>query len=102
MKRRGGRPCQSKIKNRKSKIQPRRRRGDLTVSPCTATLRVRRWAASNLHARPGVKVVCPNPGEPQLSLTLPVITEPSLFEEYEKKEKCGVFGIWGDAQAAHI
>lgn len=24
------------------------------------------------------------------------------FEEYEKKEKCGVFGIWGTKEAAHI
>jgi amidophosphoribosyltransferase len=25
-----------------------------------------------------------------------------LYEEYEKKEKCGVFGIWGPKQAAQI
>ncbi len=25
-----------------------------------------------------------------------------LAEEYEKKEKCGLFGVWGTSEAAHI
>lgn len=34
-----------------------------------------------------------------MSLSLPVIES---HEEYEKKEKCGVFGIWGPKDAAQI
>ena len=26
----------------------------------------------------------------------------ALFDEYEKKEKCGLFGIWGPAEASHF
>ena len=25
-----------------------------------------------------------------------------LFDEYEKKEKCGLFGVWGTAEASHL
>ena len=25
-----------------------------------------------------------------------------LFEEYEKKEKCGLFGVWGTSDAAQV
>jgi len=28
--------------------------------------------------------------------------ELELFEEYEKKEKCGLFGIWGSKESSHI
>lgn len=28
--------------------------------------------------------------------------EPEQFEEYEKKEKCGLFGVWGTRQASQI
>src|SRR5207249_680883 len=32
----------------------------------------------------------------------PVAVELPLFDEYEKKEKCGLFGIWGPKDAAQI
>ncbi len=35
-----------------------------------------------------------------MSLSLPVIRD--SYEETEKKEKCGVFGIWGTPQAAQL
>ena len=31
---------------------------------------------------------------------MPVSLE--LFEEYEKKEKCGLFGVWGTADASNL
>jgi hypothetical protein len=36
--------------------------------------------------------------EPPLSVELPLIES----DEYEKKEKCGLFGIWGTPNAATI
>jgi amidophosphoribosyltransferase len=33
---------------------------------------------------------------------MPVTDTHPLFEEYEKKEKCGLFGIWGTSDAAQI
>jgi amidophosphoribosyltransferase len=33
---------------------------------------------------------------------LPLPLSLDLYEEYEKKEKCGVFGIWGPKQAAQV
>jgi len=35
-----------------------------------------------------------------LAHSLPVL--PDLSEEYEKKEKCGLFGVWGTPEAAQI
>jgi amidophosphoribosyltransferase len=36
-----------------------------------------------------------------LSLTLPILSDNS-YEDYEKKEKCGLFGIWGTPEASVI
>jgi amidophosphoribosyltransferase len=36
-----------------------------------------------------------------LAVPLPLFTE-GLLEEYEKKEKCGLFGVWGTPEASQI
>src|SRR5580704_2150989 len=56
---------------------------------------------------------CTVDGGLPLGVSLPVLTggaekfhggdaELSLFEEYEKKEKCGLFGVWGPKEASQI
>jgi len=37
-----------------------------------------------------------------MSVSLPVVGPVDLHDEYEKKEKCGVFGIWGPKHASEI
>lgn len=37
-----------------------------------------------------------------MSVPLPVFNEADLLEEYEKKEKCGLFGVWGTPLASQI
>lgn len=40
-----------------------------------------------------------------MSLTLPILTDDhsdDLHDEYEKKEKCGLFGVWGTPDASHL
>src|SRR5205085_5969860 len=34
--------------------------------------------------------------------TKPLAVSLPLFEEYEKKEKCGLFGVWGSRDAAQV
>ncbi len=36
-----------------------------------------------------------------MPLTLPILSD-DTHDEYEKKEKCGLFGIWGTSEASHI
>ncbi|CAN5489180.1 amidophosphoribosyltransferase [soil metagenome] len=37
-----------------------------------------------------------------MNVSLPVVGPVDLQDEYEKKEKCGVFGIWGPKEASEI
>lgn len=37
-----------------------------------------------------------------MSLPLPIFNDDRSYESYEKKEKCGLFGIWGTSDASHI
>src|SRR4051794_31991843 len=51
-----------------------------------------------------VKRVCSNtladlgPARLEIPLSVPL----TVLEEYEKKEKCGLFGVWGTKDAASI
>ena len=52
------------------------------------------------------RVADPNSNDRAKRLSLPILhTEPpdqAFFEEYEKKEKCGIFGVWGTKDASQI
>src|ERR1700750_895057 len=37
-----------------------------------------------------------------MKVSLPVVDPVDLHDEYEKKEKCGVFGVWGPKEASEI
>jgi amidophosphoribosyltransferase len=37
-----------------------------------------------------------------LPLPLPIFNDDRSYQSYEKKEKCGLFGIWGTSDASHI
>ena len=42
-----------------------------------------------------------------MAVSLPLLSDPTIFrdvlrDEYEKKEKCGLFGIWGPREASQI
>ena len=52
------------------------------------------------------RVADPNSNDRAKRLSLPILhtdpPDPAPFEEYDKKEKCGIFGVWGTKESANL